>query len=133
GAIAAAAGSTLNLGGSFSTPNLGSISSAGATVNIVTGGMLSNAGSTLNLNDTTGSWRLAGGTIDGGTVATTGSNALIGTSTTGVLADGITFNGALDLKSVNSARISVVGNLTLGATAPCRSAAPPVPSASLAS
>jgi hypothetical protein len=55
--------STLNLGSSFSTADLGNYSRSGGTINLT--GTLNNSGSTLALDDATGSWNLAGGTIQG--------------------------------------------------------------------
>ncbi len=112
GTITAPAASTLNLGGTFSTANLGLINSAGATVNIT--GTLINAGEVLTLNDTTGSWRLSGGTINGGTVVTTGTNALVATASPfGNLTSGVTIDGTLDITNVSDARVIVTGGLTL--------------------
>ncbi len=111
GTITAAATSTLNLGGTFNTAGLGAINSAGATVNLT--GTLTNTAATLNLNSTTGSWRFVGGTIDGGTVATTGSSTLIATNVGGTLANGVTLNGTLDLTSANGVHVAVTGGLIL--------------------
>ena len=111
GSITAAANSTVNLGGTTSTASLGNFSSNGATVNVV--GTLTNTGDTLTLTDTTGAWHLMGGTIDGGILATTGSNALTATTSGGTLADDVTLNGDLDLTQVNNVRVSVTGGLTL--------------------
>ena len=61
-------------------------------------GTLDNSG-TLTLNNTTGSWELDSGTIDGGTVTTTGT-AVLGTQvqTNGTTAtlNGVTLAGTLD-------------------------------------
>ena len=43
------------------------VQQTGGTVNLT--GTLNNTGATLTLNATTGSWNLAGGTINGGTLA----------------------------------------------------------------
>ncbi len=108
GTIAAAAGSTLNLAGTFNVAGVGAISSAGATVNFT--GILTNTGTTVTLD---GPWRLAGGTIDGGTIATTGGGVLIATTSGGLLANGVTLDGNLDLTTAYSARVTVTGGLTL--------------------
>ena len=59
--------STTNLGGAFTFAGLGTFTRTGGTVNVT--GTLDNTGATLTLNATTGSWNLAGGTINGGTPA----------------------------------------------------------------
>ena len=82
--------------------------SAGATVNF--SGILTNTGATLALDNP---WWLVGGTIDGGTLATTGAGALVATTSGGLLANGVTVDGNLDLSSANSARVTVTGGLTL--------------------
>jgi hypothetical protein len=112
GAISADATSTLNLGGAFATAALGSITSAG-TVNVT--GTLTNTLNTLTLNNSTGSWRLFGGTIDGGTVATTGGAALIATTSGGTLANGVTLDGIFDLTSSYGVNAYVTGGLKLTA------------------
>ena len=64
----------LNLGGSFTTADLGSISSGGGgTVSIL--GTLDNTNGTLAFNVVTGSWQLTGGTIKAGTIAGSGGGA----------------------------------------------------------
>src|SRR5207244_7865863 len=92
GTITAAAGSTLNLGGAFATGTLGTITTAGAVVN-VTGTLTATNANPLTLDNTTGSWLLRAGTISGGTVTTTGSNVLASTNFGGTLAGGVTLNG----------------------------------------
>ena len=87
GTITADATSTLNFGGSFATPNLGTLSlAAGSQVNVT--GAWNNSGQTFTFNKATGSWTLNGGTISGGTlgfadgktlvIAANGSNYLDG-------------------------------------------------------
>lgn len=59
--------STVNLGGMFTIGTLGAFSRSGGTVNLT--GTLDNTGpQQLTLSATTGSWRMFGGTIAGGTV-----------------------------------------------------------------
>ena len=101
---------TLNLGGSFATAGIGTITRSGGAVNIT--GTLNNTG-TLALDDTTGSWQLAGGTILGGTVSTAGSAKLasILAGNPGTL-DGVTLAGTLDL-TASSSRARVINDLTL--------------------
>jgi hypothetical protein len=110
GTVQAQNGGRLNLGGTVATPDLGTISSdASSQVNIV--GTLDNAGHILSLDATTGSWRLIGGLVHGGTVATTGSVALVGTIVASTL-DGVTINGTLDLGTLESF-IYAINGLTL--------------------
>ena len=102
-------GSTLNLGGTFNVAGVGWPFPASARpVNF--SGILANTGTTVTLD---GPWRLVGGTIDGGTLATTGAGALVATTSGGLLANGVTVDGNLDLSSANSARVTVTGGLTL--------------------
>src|SRR6185437_9307904 len=111
--ITAAPTATVNLGGNFTNPTLAAtFTTTGATVNIGSTAVMANAGTTLTLGDDSGTWRLVGGTINGGTVATTGSNALIGTSVEGLLANGVTLDGTFDLATINGARVGVTGGLT---------------------
>ena len=87
-------GGTLNLGGSFKSSTLGTINGAPGTVNI-TGTLTNDA--TLALTDKTGSWVLAPyGTINGGTITTSGNAELIGQSSVSVL-NGVTLAGTLEL------------------------------------
>ncbi len=65
---------TLNLGGNFATADLANFTRTGGVVNVT--GQLNNAGSTLVLGATKGSWILEGGTIQGGALATLGSQNL---------------------------------------------------------
>lgn len=102
--------STLNLGGSFATPTLGTVTSTGGAVNLT--GTLNNVGNTLTLNAGTGSWNLLGGTIAGGTVATSGGSRLVATSSGGALS-GVTLTGTFDLTVISGAYARVTGGLTL--------------------
>ena len=104
-------GGTLNLGGSFKSSTLGTINGAPGTVNIT--GTLTND-VTLALTDTTGSWVLAAyGTIDGGTITTSGNAELIGQSQLSVL-NGVTLAGTLELMTGGVAiGPTVTGGLTL--------------------
>jgi hypothetical protein len=59
--------STVNLGGTFTPADIGTLNRTGGTVNLV--GTLDNTGTTLPLSAATGGdWVLTGGTIQGGTV-----------------------------------------------------------------
>jgi urease beta subunit len=110
--------STLNLGSSFSTADLGNYSRSGGNINLT--GTLNNSGSTLALDDATGSWNLAGGTIQGGTVSATGSAKLVATNLGGTLAD-VTLQGdaaqseptLLDVSGGYGVKVGVSGDLTL--------------------
>ncbi len=111
---------TLNLGGTFTTAgiNLPNFARSGGTVNLT--GTLDNAGATLPLTAATGSWRVDGGTIKGGTITRAGGADLTFTSSTGIL-DGATVVGDVSM-SVDSARARLkngadfTGNATLGST-----------------
>ena len=99
-------GGTLNLGSTFTTAdlNLPNFSSVSGTVNLT--GTLNNTGATLTLNATTGSWNLAGGTINGGTLAFADGQTLLMTASGSNRLVGVTVNGDLTL-SQNSRRGAV--------------------------
>jgi hypothetical protein len=113
---------TVNLGGTFATPALGTFNHPtnsdgnSAVINIT--GTLYNVGSTFTLNATTGSWYLRGGTIQGGSIAATSGFALIDTNYSGYLS-GVTIDGTagnvspFDMSSVYGANAYVNGGLTL--------------------
>ncbi|MCA8961255.1 MAG: hypothetical protein KDC38_12110, partial [Planctomycetes bacterium] len=71
-------GSTVNLGGTFTTTALGSFSRSGGTVNLI--GTYDLGGGTLALNAITGDWRLAGGSLVNGTLDTSTGGTLIPTT-----------------------------------------------------
>jgi hypothetical protein len=113
GTITASNNATVNLNGQFTTASVtgpGTFNGSGVTVNLV--GTLDNTSTTLALTAATGSWNLMGGTIMGGTVSEAGGAALICTSSGGTL-DTVTFNGDLDLATLNNAQASVKTSLTL--------------------
>ncbi len=94
GIIQTGVGSTVNLGGSFTTAGLGTITPvAGRLVNVT--GILDNTGSTLNLDGTgqfgTGGLTTLTGTIKNGTLSSTTATL---TSSSGKL-DGVTLSGTL--------------------------------------
>ena len=98
GTITADATSTLNLGGSFSTPNLGTLSlAAGSKVNVT--GAWNNSGQSFTLNAATGSWTLNGGSISGGTLGFADGKTLVIAANTGNLLSGVTVNGDLTLNT----------------------------------
>ena len=114
-------GATLNLGGSFTTAGLGifapapagSFSRTGGTVNVT--GTLDNTGSTLALDSRTGGWNVAGGTIIGGTITTSGGNVLTAVDSSNTLS-GVTLDGTLDMSSVFAPKMTVTNGLTLNGT-----------------
>src|SRR5205823_11696753 len=70
----------------------------------------------LLLDNNKGSWNLQGGTINGGTITATGSNALIGNGSStlnGVTFDGTGGNNVSPLDMQSFASINILGNLTL--------------------
>jgi YD repeat-containing protein len=81
-------------------------------------GSLNNTGTTLALNDPSLTYLLYGGTITGGTMATTNGATLVGTnhSVQGGTLAGVTLDGTLDLATNNAANITVTGGLTLDGT-----------------
>ncbi len=99
--------STANLGGTFTTAGLGTFSNSGGTVNLT--GTLNNTGATLALNSSTiGSWQLDNGTINAGTISTTGSATLIGVAGT---LNGVILAGTLNLLGGGS--VTITNNLML--------------------
>ena len=81
-------GSTINLGGSFTTDGIGTFTRTGGTVNIV--GLLNNIGRVFSLNATTGSWNLAqNGVLRQGSLVTSDGAVL-------AVAEGNSFPGVLD-------------------------------------
>ncbi|MBI3844935.1 MAG: hypothetical protein HY292_09885 [Planctomycetes bacterium] len=105
--------STVNFGGTFASSDLGSVNRSGGTVNVT--GTLNNT--SLSLNATTGSWHVSGGTIVGGTVATSGGATLIAAGGT---LDDVTLNGALSIPDGTS--MTVTHGLTLNGTVTLSSA-----------
>jgi RHS repeat-associated protein len=97
----------------FTLADLGVFHRTGGTVNLLRG-TLDNRGTTLALDDTTGSWNLAGGTVRGGTITTAGSARLTALNGQGTL-DGVTVNGLLDMTPSGSL-LRVAHGLTLNGT-----------------
>jgi RHS repeat-associated protein len=104
---------TVNLGGTFTLAALGVFERTGGTVNVV--GTLDNDVTNLVLDGDSGSWRLAGGTLRGGTVTTSDGSTLVATNTGGTL-DGVTINGELDLTGAD-VHATVTNGLILNGTA----------------
>jgi hypothetical protein len=126
---------TVELGGwlTWTPTNLNSLNLSTDDVELL--GTLDNADQTLTLSpgqtSRSGSWILAGGRIDGGTVATGGSAALIASTATGYPSidpvffqggntlDGVTLDGTLDMSAsgtaptYSGAYVSVVDGLTV--------------------
>ncbi len=110
GTITADATSTLNLGGSFATPNLGTLSvAAGSSVNVT--GAWDNSGQNFTFNAATGSWTLNGGSITGGSLSFADSKTLVITSSTSNQLSGVTVNGDLTLNTT-SAVTKIAGGTT---------------------
>lgn len=102
-------GGTLNLGGTFTPATLGTVTRSAGTVNLT--GVYELQGGVAAFNATTGSWKLAGGTLRGGTYTAAGGSALIPTSSTGTL-DAMTLASDLWLDQPN-AFVYVINGLTL--------------------
>ena len=107
-----ATNSTVNLGGSFTTAGLGTFSRTGGTVNLT--GTLTNTAATLNLDTTTGTLNLVGGTIANGTLMATA--AQVTASSSGGTLSGVTLDANLNL-TAQSADVMVTNGLTLNGTA----------------
>jgi hypothetical protein len=112
GTINSANNSAVNLGGMFTLAGLGTFNGMAGTVMNITG-TLNNP--TLTLNATTGSWTLAGGTINGGTLNFLDGQTLGITGSGGTLS-GVTVNGDLTLGGVG-AFVRISNGLTLNGTA----------------
>ena len=111
-----ATGSSINLGGTFTTAQALAIQHSGTTTITITGTM-DNTGTTLPLGPLTGSWFLSNGTITGGTITGTANERLVGTNTTNVL-DGVTLAAGmtLDLAAVNGATCFLQNAVTVNGT-----------------
>jgi len=117
GTIAVSGTGTLNLAGSFTTAAIGNLTNTGGTVNLV--GVLNNAGATLALTPTTGSWNLAAGTIDGGTITDTPADVLVLTplNGNGDLLSGVSIaSGSILDGSRSNFDVIVTAGLTLDGT-----------------
>jgi hypothetical protein len=115
GVIQADAGTTLNLAGTMTSSGLGTWIGAGATVNLV--GSLDNTLATLALTASTGSLRLSGGTITGGTIAGTGGAVLLCTTSGGTLS-GVTLNADLmPTGGSGTTIVTITGGLSLNGVA----------------
>jgi hypothetical protein len=100
----------LNLGGTFTAATLGNFNQTGGTVRLT--GTLNNYRNSFLIGGNGGTWDLAGGTINEGTVTVTnGSHFLSDVGNSRLL--NLTLNGDLD---VNDSTIIVMGNLTINGT-----------------
>ena len=112
------AASTLNLGGSFTTADLGTFSRGVNGLNGVVNltGTLTNTGTTLLLNNTTGSLNLFAGDIIGGVIDTAaGSSSVLNVvGTTGNQWSGVTLKSSANVGGEGTAaHLSIVNGLTL--------------------
>ena len=104
----------INLEGDFTLDKLGVFQRSGGTVNVRS--VLTLGGGTLDLNGTTGSWTLNGGTIRGGTLRQSGEAQMIFSGHPGNTFDAVTVEGDLNL-STSNARLLIRNGLTLSGTA----------------
>ena len=95
--------STLNLGSSFTLATLGMLERTGGVVNLT--GTLLNTNTTLALDQVTGSWNLAGGTILGGRIVGTNGAGLVVTASSAL--DGVTMQADVLMRAVESRNSSV--------------------------
>src|SRR5262249_44366370 len=79
--------SAVNLGGTFTADSIGTLNHVSGIVNIA--GSLNNTGRTLALNDTTGTWILSNGTINGG-IITTADGAVLNVGPNNNVLNGVT-------------------------------------------
>jgi RHS repeat-associated protein len=114
GPISLKNGSAMDVEGSFDSDVGANIGGSGGNVYLV--GTANNQNSTLTLNDSSLSYLLDGGTIDGGTVSMTNGTTLVVPSnnfnSAGTLS-GVTLDGTLDLATNNGATITITDGLTL--------------------
>jgi RHS repeat-associated protein len=112
-----ATNSTVDLHGTFTQAGLGTFNSSGSIVDL--SGTLSGG---LTLDASTGSWFLHAGTVLGGAVSESGGAELAFTQFGGILKNGVTFNGDMDLDAGLNASlqaspiVNVDGGLTLNGT-----------------
>ena len=112
-----ATNSSVNLNGTFTQAQLGTFNCSGSIVDL-SGTLMSG----LTLNASTGSWFLHTGTVMGGTISESGGAELAFTNFGGVLKNGVTFNGDMDLDAgLNAAlqgspQLRVIGGMTLNGT-----------------
>jgi hypothetical protein len=111
GTLENAAGSNINLGGTFNaTGGIGGFNTEPG--NVLVTGTVNNAGNTITLNATTGDWTMQGGTISGGSLILNGV-PLNTTSSNGTLSN-VAITGEV-LLSVSSAQLILSGTTTFTA------------------
>jgi hypothetical protein len=94
GTFSLASGATLQMGGTFRTEDIGTLIRSGGTLDIT--GTLDNTGDTLAIDSSIGPFNLRGGTIRGGVVVSSSSEAVITTSTSLIATlDGVDLNANL--------------------------------------
>ena len=108
----ASTGGIVEFAGVFTQAKLGTFTRAPATV--VRLGSNARFNGDLTLDDATGDWVLSGGTLDAGTLRTSGAARLIGGSGGGTLKN-YAVNGILDLTQASST-IDIDGGLALNTT-----------------
>ncbi|HEY7087553.1 MAG TPA: hypothetical protein VH518_05645, partial [Tepidisphaeraceae bacterium] len=114
GALSTSGTGAINLGGSFSAANLtNNVTRAGGTINIT--GNVSNAGNTLALTATTGDFFLNGGSINGGSITSSGGNMKF-TSAGGNRFNNVTFTGNL-LLDQNNSRLALINGGSISGSA----------------
>ncbi len=109
---------SITLEGSFTVAdwltNSSKIYQTGGVINVA--GSLDNTNSTLTSASFGGAWRLDGGSINGGTVTSTGGVSIVATENGGTL-NGVIFNGVLDVgNTFDGAWVHVINGLTLNGT-----------------
>ncbi len=109
--------STLLLGGSFSTAQLGTINRTNSVLGVA--GSWNNTGGTITIDPTTGPVRLAGGIITGGVINTSGGVALQAQAGTSSTLTDVTLNGALSLPgaTVTTTNLALTGTADLSSGA----------------
>jgi fibronectin-binding autotransporter adhesin len=117
GTIRVMTGSTLDLLGTFDTPDLGSVIQRTGTTTVQMFGVLTNTSQTFDLHPTTGTLLLrSGAQILGGVVQSTGSSALVVSTDVGAsLLSGVTLTTKLSFASGAGGVVNVTNGLTLGA------------------
>jgi RHS repeat-associated protein len=108
GLITATNNSTIDLGDTFKTSEMGTIVGTDGVVSL-TGTLINDE--TLALTDATGSFYLGGGTIDGGTVTTSGDAELLGFI--GGTLNAVTLDGTLNDGMFPALGLNITNGLTL--------------------
>src|SRR5262249_7924019 len=103
-----ASNSTINLVGSFTTPQLSPFIGSGGLVNLI--GTLNNLGNTFTLTAANDVWKLHGAVV-GGTITEAGGSLL----PAGGRLTGVTFNGDLDM-AYDSVSLTISGGSVINGT-----------------